>query len=416
MGGKARMKELHTARNNYWAILRIASIVMALIFIATGCIRRGDAPAGNTNWVLKESTERPDCVTDEVDVPVYKTEAGIRYVRTPDDRFKNLPGYPFMPHYVTIDGLRMHYVDEGPGKSEVVLMLHGQPSWSYLYRRMIPPIAAAGYRVIAVDLVGMGRSDKPIAMGMHTYEQHIKWVRKFIKALKLKNITLFCQDWGGLIGLRIAGEEPHLFSRVVAANTTLPVIEKGRNPFRIPNPVKIDCEKKNFRMGGNLIARIVYSDYREKLPDFVQKILRVISFQGWINYALTAPDFTPSRVVEFATVNNLTNGEAAAYDAPYPSMIYKAAVRTLPSMIAAVEDQNVKAWKSLGKFKKPFLFLAGEQDKNLGSKENQNMFINYIPGAKGQPHERFNAHHFIQEDVGEILADRVIRFIEKNPL
>ncbi len=410
------MKGLHTAMNTYRAVLRIAGISIAIIFIVTGCIRRGDAPAGNSSWVLKESTERPDCVEDAGDVPVYKTKRGIRYVRTPDDRFKNLPGYSFMPNYVTIDGLRMHYVDEGPGNGEVVLMLHGQPSWSYLYRKMIPPITAAGYRVVAVDLIGMGRSDKPVAMGIHTYEQHIEWVRKFIKALKLKNITLFCQDWGGLIGLRRAGEEPHLFSRVVAANTALPVIEKGGNPFRVPNPVKIDCEMKNLQIGKNFISRIAYSDYREKLPNFVQKILRVISFQGWINYALTAPDFTPSRIVEFATINNLADGEAAAYDAPYPSLIYKAAVRTLPSMIAALEDQNVEAWKNLGKFKKPFLFLAGEQDKNLGSKENQDMFINYIPGAKGQPHERFKAHHFIQEDVGEILADMVITFIEKNPL
>ena len=410
------MKGLHTAGSDYRSILRIASISIAIIFIITGCIRRGDAPAGNTNWVLKESTERPDCVEDEIDVPIYRTGKGIRYVRTPDDRFKNLPGYPFKPHYATIDGLRMHYVDEGPESGEVVLMLHGQPSWSYLYRKMIPPIAAAGYRVIAVDLIGMGRSDKPVAMGVHTYAQHIQWVRKFIEALKLKNITLFCQDWGGLIGLRIAGEEPHLFSRIVAANTTLPVIEKGRNPFRVPNPVKIDCEMKNLQIGKNLISRIVYSNYREKLPGFVQSILRFISFQGWINYALTAPDFTPSRIVEFATVNCLTDGEVAAYNAPYPSLIYKAAVRTLPSMIAALEDQNAQAWGNLGRFEKPFLFLAGEHDKNLGSKENQNMLVNHIPGSNGQPHERFKAHHFIQEDVGELLAGRVIRFIKKNSL
>jgi len=295
-------------------------------------------------------------------------------------------------------------------------MLHGQPSWSYLYRKMIPVFAGSGYRAIAIDLIGMGRSDKPIELGIHTYEQHIKWVRKFISALNLKNITLFCQDWGGLIGLRIAGEEPHLFSRVVAANTILPVIKKGRNPFRIPNPVKIDCEKKNFHIGSNLFMRILFSEYREKLPNFVQMILRVISFQGWINYALTAPDFTPSRIVEFATVNDLTEGEAGAYNAPYPALIYKAAVRTLPSMIAAVEEQNAKAWENLGKFKNPFLFLAGKHDKNLGSKENQDKFINHIPGAKGQPHERLNAHHFIQEDIGTILAEKVVAFMGDNQI
>jgi pimeloyl-ACP methyl ester carboxylesterase len=344
----------------------------------------------------------------------------ILWLRIPvsplDERFENLPGYPFKPNYVTIDGLRLHYVDEGPKEGEVVLMIHGQPSWSYLYRKMIPVFTGSGYRAIAIDLIGMGRSDKPIELGIHTYEQHIKWVKKFISVLNLKNITLFCQDWGSLMGLRVAGDESYLFSRIVVANGTLPIIKKGRNPFRIPNPVKIDCEKKNFQMGASWFRSIVYGEYREKLPLFIQSIVRVVSFQGWINYALTAPDFTPSRIVEFATVNDLTEREAAAYNAPYPALIYKAAVRTFPSMIAAVEEQNVKAWENLGNFKKPFLFLAGKHDKNLGSKRNQDRFINHIPGAKGQPHERLNAHHFIQEDIGTILAEKVVAFIRDNQI
>jgi len=191
----------------------------------------------------------------------------MNFVRTPDARFENLADYPFVPNYVEVDDadgglLRMHYVDEGEG--EIVLCMHGQPSWSYLYRKMIPPVARAGYRVIVVDLIGMGRSDKPIELGIHTYEQHIKWIKKFISALNLKNITLFCQDWGSLIGLRIAGDESYLFSRIVVANGTLPIIKKGKNPFRISNPVKINCKLKNVQMGESWFRSIVYSEYREK--------------------------------------------------------------------------------------------------------------------------------------------------------
>jgi haloalkane dehalogenase len=397
------------------AAISIGVIAVILIIIFIRLRPTGDSPAGDPNWRLIESKDRPECVSDDKDVPVQVTVSGIAFVRTPDDRFENLPGYPFKPNYVEIDGLRLHYIDEGPKEGEVVLMLHGQPSWSYLYRKMIPPVAKAGYRVIAVDLMGMGRSDKPVELGIHTYEQHIKWIKKFISELNLENITLFCQDWGSLIGLRIAGDAPVLFSRVVVANGTLPIIKKGKNPFRISNPVKINCKLKNNQMGESWFRSIVYSKYREKMPLFIQRIIRVVSFQTWINYALTAPDFTPSQVVEFATVRTLTDQEAAAYNAPYPSLIYKAAVRTFPSMIAAVEDQNVKAWENLGKFKKPFLFLAGEQDKNLGAKENQRMFIEHVPGTKDQPHERLNAHHFIQEDIGEILADRIIKFMKDNP-
>lgn len=398
------------------AAISICLIVVILVIVFIRWRSIGDSPTGNSNWRLIESKDRPECVSLDDGVPVQVTSSGVSFVRTPDKRFENLPGYPFKPNYVEIDGLRLHYIDEGPKEGEVVLMLHGQPSWSYLYRKMIPSVAKAGCRVIAVDLIGMGRSDKPIELGIHTYEQHIKWIKTFISILNLQNITLFCQDWGSLIGLRIAGDKPYLFSRIVVANGTLPIIRKGTNPFRVKTPVKINCKMKNVKFGDSWLSSIVYSEYREKLPRFIRRIIRVISFQSWINYALTAPDFTPSKIIEYVTVNTLTDEEAAAYDAPYPSLIYKAAIRAFPSMMAAVEEQNVKAWENLGNFKKPFLFLAGESDKNLGSKENQAEFVNHIPGANKQPHERFNAHHFIQEDIGEMLADRVIKFIKNNPM
>jgi pimeloyl-ACP methyl ester carboxylesterase len=361
----------------------------------------GVSSAGKPDWKLMDSPVRPDCVPDDSDVPIHKTESGIRFVRTPEDRFKNLPGYPFKPHYALIEGLKMHYVDEGPMDGEVVLMLHGQPTWSYLYRKMIPPLATAGYRAIAVDHIGMGRSDKPVELAFHTYEQHVQLLKKFIEALNLKNITVFCQDWGGLMGLRVVGDQPDIFARVVAANTTLPVIPKRMNPFRVPNPAKINCE---------LGAFVKSDDYS------INRKTWATNFQKWILYALTAPNFTPSQVVNAMATNKLTPEEAAAYDAPYPSLIYKAAVRTFPSMIAAVEDQNASAWKALGKFKKPFLFLAGKRDENQGSETNQKRLTQHIPGAKGQLHERFDAGHFIQEDIGEKLAEKLIRFIADNPL
>ena len=400
-----------TLKITAFSILVLTAILL-LILLRWNSI--GDSPTDKENWQLIASRDRPDCVAADGNVPVQVASSGVTFVRTPDERFENLSGYTFNPNYVEIDGLRLHYLDEGPEEAEIVLMLHGQPSWSYLYRKMIPPIVDAGYRVIALDLMGMGRSDKPVELGIHTYEQHIKWVRQFIDSLNLKDITLFAQDWGSLIGLRIAGDESSLFSRIVIANGTLPIIKRGGNPFRVPNPVEINCEFENLQMGESWLSRLTTSEFRTRLPLFMQRIIRVVSFEAWLNYALTAPDFTPARIVEFATVNTLSSEEAAAYNAPYPSLIYKAAVRTLPSMVAAIEDQNASAWENLGRFTKPFLFLGGKNDKNLGSKLNQDRFINYIPGAKGQPHERLNAHHFIQEDIGEILADRTIKFMRNN--
>ncbi len=357
-----------------------------------------ESPAGNSNWQLVDSPNLPDCVPDQSAVPVFETEAGIRFVRTPEERFAHLPGYTFAPYYTMIEGLRMHYVEEGPATGEVVLLLHGQPSWSYLYRKMISPLATAGHRVIAVDHIGMGRSDKPIALSFHTFEKHVQRLKTFISTLGLQEITLFCQDWGSLMGLRVAGDEPERFARIIVANGTLPVIPKGFNPFRVPNPVEIDCSAGDFARPADLdIAN---------WPTY---------FQRWIIFALTSPDFTPSQVLTALATRTLTDEEKQAYDAPYPSFIYKAAVRAFPSMVAAIEEQNAPAWQTLGAFEKPFLFLAGEQDQNMGSVANQQRMTGHIPGAKGQPHERFQAGHFIQEDIGEILAEKVIRFIADNP-
>ncbi len=388
----------------YRIICTSASFFLILSVISCGQDKKVsdlNYPSRNPNWQMVVDTNYPACVPQNSAAVIRTTKGGIQYVRTPDYRFNNLPGYPFKPNYVLIDGLRMHYVDEGPKNGEVILMLHGQPSWSYLYRKMVPVLAKAGYRAIALDLIGTGRSDKPIELGIHTFEQQVKWVKKFIREQKLKQITLFCQDWGGLIGLRIAGDRPGDFARIVAANTTLPVMKKGENPLYVPNPVKIDCSVPD-----NFILAIGLASL-EKFPQ---------SFQRWINYCLSAPNMEPGQVLEAATVIDLTPAEKAAYNAPYPDIIYKASPRAFPSMMAAIEDNNQQAWENLGKFEKPFLTFAGEKDKLLGTKERINLLINHIPGAKGQSHERFNANHFIQEDVGEILAEKTVQFIKNNPV
>jgi haloalkane dehalogenase len=376
------------------------TIVVFVGIIAIGGCSGGDSSTSDSSIKPEDTSKQADCIPDESDVPIHVTEAGLEFVRTPDERFERLPGYPFEPHYVMLDGLRMHYVDEGPPDGEVVLMLHGQPSWSYLYRKMIPIIADAGHRAIAVDHIGMGRSDKPVDLSVHTYTQHIEWTTRFIEELDLQEVTLFCQDWGGLIGLRVVGDHPERFARVVTANTRLPIIPRGFNPFTVPDPVEIDCTLKD-------AMTEVFGKYYSTHPQ---------RFQAWINYALTAPNLTPSEIVEMGTVNDLTPEEAAAYNAPYPSLIYKAAIRTFPSMIAAVEDENAPAWATLGEFEKPFLSLCGKRDANLGSEAVQNELINHIPGAGGQPHDRLDAAHFIQEDIGENLAERVNEFIAMNPL
>ncbi len=373
---------------------------------------KGDSPPRIPNWRLIDSPENIELYPEDKSIEVFETEGRIKYVRTPEDRFENLPDFSYEPNYSEIDGLRMHYVDEGPQDAEVVLMLHGQPSWAYLYRKMIPIIVGGGFRAIAADHIGMGRSDKPIDIGIHTFEQQVEWQKKFISSLGLKDISLFCQDWGGLIGLRVAGDLPELFARIIVANGTIPVLKKGSNPFRVPNPVVIDQGLGDFSS--------IMPKARHRLPKRIVRRLTPLLwarfFQKWIRYALTAPNFTPSQVVQAVSYLELSESELAAYDAPYPSFIYKAAVRTFPSMVAAIEENNTQAWENLGRFDRPFLFLGGEQDINMGRMENQLRLTQHIPGANGQEHERYpNAAHFIQEDEGVALGHKVVEFMKKNP-
>ena len=332
-------------------------------------------------------------------VPIHKTATGLEFVRTPKECFENLPGYSFAENHVDIDGLQMHYVDEGPKDGEVILMLHGQPTWSYLYRKMVKDLVKNGYRCIAPDLIGMGKSDKPISEKYHSYDVHCQNILTFIQKLELKNITAFVQDWGSLIGLRVIGENPDLFARVVLANGDLPLFTEETNPFYIPNPVVVNPKVNGLK---SAVAKHAFKGLTHW-------------FQAWILFCLTSKNLFVGEVMKL-TSENLSDAEVAAYDAPYPSFIFMTAPRTFPAMNVGLRGQTLLAWENLQKFDKPFLSLIGLKDRLLGRRSIQKKWMAKVPGAKGQNHEQFeNANHFIQDDIGEIMADRTHRFIQKNP-
>jgi haloalkane dehalogenase len=293
----------------------------------------------------------------------------MEILRTSDERFSNLPGYAFEPHYVEVDGVRVHYVDEGPESAELVLMLHGEPSWSYLYRKMIPIITAAGYRAVAPDLVGFGRSDKPVQREDYTYQRHVDWMRGLLEALDLRHITLVCQDWGGLIGLRLVAEHGERFARVVATNTGLPT---GDMPM---------------------------SD----------------AFLAWQRYSQMTPNFHVGGIVKGGCVNDLSPEVIAAYNAPFPDDRYKAGARQFPLLVPTSPDDpasvpNRKAWEVLARWEKPFLTAFSDSDPI--TRGSDRVFQKVIPGTKGQPHTTIvDAGHFLQEDKGEELARVVVDFI-----
>lgn len=292
-------------------------------------------------------------------------------LRTPDYRFANLPGYSFVPRYLEVDGLRVHYVDEGPRDGNVVLLLHGEPSWSYLYRKMIPVLTAAGHRAIAPDLIGFGRSDKPARREDYTYQRHVDWMRGAIEALDLREVTLVCQDWGGLIGLRLAAEDPARFARIVAANTFLPTGDRPLGP----------------------------------------------AFFAWRQYSQETPDFHVGGIVKGGCAIDLPAEIVAAYDAPFPDDRYKAGARQFPTLVPASPDDpasaaNRRAWEVLRSWRKPFLTAFSDADPITRGADR--VLREAIPGTQGQPHTTITGGgHFLQEDKGEELARVVADFVPR---
>jgi haloalkane dehalogenase len=305
----------------------------------------------------------------------------------------------------------MAYVDQGPRDGEIVLLLHGEPSWSYLYRTMIPILVDAGFRVIAPDLIGMGRSDKPVEFARYRYLQHVAWLEAFLDAVPatrrpgaprgLRDVTLFCQDWGSLIGLRVVGNRPDRFARVVVANGRLPVVPFLIQLVSLPDPPVLDPSLPFPPLGTETCAPADFS-----------------CFGRWATYALTSPHLRPSEVVEAITTSDLTAAERRAYDAPYPELIYLAGPRVFPSLINTLGEAptNVAARAVFDAFEKPVLTLFGRRDPNLGSDAVQAEMRDRVPGAVGQAHHVYpDAHHFIQEDEGPDLARRVVEFMRANP-
>ena len=295
-------------------------------------------------------------------------------LRTPDDRFASLPGYPFAPHYVDIDDgeggeLRVHYVDEGPSGAPPVLLMHGEPSWSYLYRTMIPILVEAGLRAVAPDLVGFGRSDKPSRRTDYTYQRHVDWMAGWLDAVDLQGATLVGQDWGGLIGLRLVAEHPERFDRVVAANTFLPTGD--RHP-------------------GD-------------------------AFLAWQRFSQETPEFTVGKIVNGGCTTDLAPEVVAAYDAPFPDESYKEGARQFPLLVPSSPDDpaagpNRDAWKVLRGWTRPFLCAFSDQDPITRGADK--VLRAEIPGCQGQPHAVISGGgHFLQEDRGEQLAQVIVDFV-----
>ncbi len=346
------------------------------------------------------------------DAVILTTPDGLEFVRTPDEYFESLPDWPYEPQYVEIYGLRQAYVDEGPEDGPVVLLLHGQPSWSYLYRDMIPVLADAGYRVIAMDHLGMGRSDKPIDVESYSFLGHTDRLERFIQELGLEDINLFAQDWGSIIGLHVAGLNPDLFATITIGNGSLPVFPEGVQPFPdVENPDAI------------LPLPSPYADFPDQQVPFYDEDGNLISgrednsfFGYWINYAMTGESFRASETVEALTWFDMPAKEEAAYDAPFRSRIYMAGPRSFPSLVNELPGVNQASFEGLQSFEKPFLTIWGANDPGAqGSLEGQQFFIDNVPGTAGQPHARLEvASHFLQDDQGEEIARRLIEFYEAN--
>ena len=300
-------------------------------------------------------------------------------LRTPDDRFADLPDFPFEPHYVEIsDGIRVHYLDEGPGSTgETILLMHGEPTWSYLYRKMIPGLVAAGHRVVAPDLVGFGRSDKPAKRDDYTYERHVGWMRETLDAVDLDGLTFFGQDWGGLIGLVLVAQQPERFRRVVASNTAL------------PPGIDVDLGE---------------------------------AFKAWRTFSQEVPEFPAGRIVGgggAAISAQLSDEEIAAYDAPFPDETYKEGARQFPMLVPESANDPAapmlqKAWESMSKFDRPFLCAFGDSDPVTGGIDG---FLKAaIPGAAGQPHVTLEGvGHFCQEMAPDQLVEIINAFVAATP-
>jgi len=299
----------------------------------------------------------------------------MEFVETPQSRFANLPDFPWEPRWVDVDpvGLRMAYVEAGPADGPVALLLHGEPSWSYLYRFMIRDLAAGGMRVIAPDLIGFGRSSKPTQKRDYTYARHVTWTTRLVEALDLRGVTLFAQDWGSLIGLRLAAELGDRFARVAIGNGFLPTGD-------LPSG------------GGKALANAG-------------------AFLAWRTFSQLTPVFPVARILQAGTARHLDREELGAYTSPFPSRKHLAGARVFPKLVPLTpldpaRRANLAAWRVLERWDKPFLTLFSSGDPITRGLDG--VLQKRIPGAQGQPHTRVRGGHFLQEDSGPELARRLL--------
>jgi haloalkane dehalogenase len=296
-----------------------------------------------------------------------------RVLRTPEARFAHLPDFPWQPHYTEVGGLRIARIDEGSRDAPVVLLMHGEPTWSFLYRKMIPVLLQAGLRVVAPDLVGFGRSDKPAHTSDHSYGNQVAWMNAWLQALDLQGVTLFCQDWGSLIGLRMVADAPTRFARVVLANGGLPT-------------------------GTTHTPR---------------------AFRIWRAFARFSPLFPIGRIVAYGCANGLSAREIAAYDAPFPHRRYRIAARLMPGFVPTTRQDpqsqnNLRAWEFFAHSDMPFLTLFSNRDPV--TRGGHKIWQRRVPGAQGQPHAiTRGAGHFLQEDKGPEVAQAIVAFMRTTP-
>ncbi|MCK5304119.1 MAG: haloalkane dehalogenase [Candidatus Heimdallarchaeota archaeon] len=316
-------------------------------------------------------------------------------LRTPDSRFENLQDYDFRPFYFVIDGYRIHYLDEGEKNAPPILLLHGEPSWSFLYRKMIPILVEAGFRVVVPDLLGFGRSDKPINTKAYSYQLQVDMISELVRGLDLQDITFFGHDWGGLIGLRVVAEDQKRFARIAIGNSGLPAEKgiKGRIAYTV---FKIQ------------VARL------KRLSE--EELIKDITFLKWVAYTQKVEDLPIGEILQKGTVTELSPEVIKAYEAPFPDASYKTGAKIMPKLVASQLIENQKAWDEVfSKWKKPFLLTFSDSDPI--TEGGDKIFLEKIPGTKKQKHVTIKkAGHFLQEDKGEQLARILVKFIKQKKI
>ena len=343
-----------------------------------------------------------------ISLNLFSNEIKNGVLRTPDERFQNLKDYPYQPNYMMIDGLRIHYLDEGPKNADPIFLLHGEPAWSYLFRKMIPILTAQGHRVIVPDCVGFGKSDKFISKFDYSYKHHVDVMKELVERLNLKNASFFGQDWGGLVGLRVVAELPDRFSHVIVSNTGMPA-RSGLSAWVFEKLVQLRVW---------WIGPITFEELMAKAEGVLttqnpSPSLGVSMFSNWIAYSYYASDMNISGIIENFGRLDLSEAEAYAYEAPYPSGKYKAGAHVWPYLIPTQLAENEKLWQDVfEKWDKPFLVAFGENERiTLAMKD---VFLERIPNPTVIT--LGGASHFVQEEVGPELAQIISDFVRGKPV